>query len=75
MKSKRTVKAAKAFEGQGDDRDDASPQAVLAMLESLVDALDAKAEQVEGAGESDDEETRARTMMDVADAIRERFAL
>jgi len=54
---------------------DVHPPVVLAMLESLVDALDNKAEQIEGAGESDDDEIRAGTIRDVAEAIRDRFGL
>lgn len=56
-------------------REGDSSSMILDMLDSLVDALDKKAEEVENTGDSDDDETRAKTLKDVAAVIRERFGL
>lgn len=49
------------------------PSSMLAMLESLADAIETKADSILDAGDSDDDVVRARTLKDVSDAIRERF--
>ena len=47
---------------------------LLSMLDSLSDALDKKADDVEERGDPDSE-VRAVTLRDVAETIRERFSL
>ena len=73
MKRKKMVLSTPKTEDKAECSDAAS--IMLSMLESLTDALDSKAEEVENTGESDDEDVRAMTMRDIAGAIRERFAL
>lgn len=43
------------------------------MLESLADALENKADQVLDSGDTESQEIRSKVLIDIAEAIKERF--
>ena len=75
MKRKNQAPSAPAEDTQTNSSGDSPLAMLLAMLDSLADALDKKAEEVENAGDSDDAESRAESLRDVSSVIRDRFAL
>ena len=48
---------------------------ILAMLESLADALEDQSEIILDSGETESQELRAQILQDIAEAVRTKFAL
>ena len=67
MKPKETTIHVSGIQPKGDGQS----RIILDMLESLADAVEAKADQIDG--ESDGNEVRSRTLRDISDAIKDRF--